>query len=207
LAGFQLRNSIKQFLVKPSSSTSVQKWLLTVWTTSAIICILFNTALYWGWPSYIYGPIAFSFSFYGLLAFLLFSPKSKEILQGEKQRYTNKKLDLSSVEKLSEKLSKSMNEQQLYKNQNLKLDGLARHLSTTPHILSQLLNDNLGKSFSAYINEYRIKEACALLKTEDHLTLEGIGQEVGFRSKSSFYSAFKKQIGTTPSQYIKQATA
>ncbi|MEM6699288.1 MAG: helix-turn-helix domain-containing protein, partial [Bacteroidota bacterium] len=59
------------------------------------------------------------------------------------------------------------------------------------------------KTFSLYINEYRIKAACELLRTHHQFTLEGIGYEVGFRSKSNFYASFKKLKGCTPSQFVK----
>lgn len=53
-----------------------------------------------------------------------------------------------------------MNTEELYKNPNLKLSDVASRMNISAHQLSQLLNDNLGKSFSTYINEYRIDDAC-----------------------------------------------
>jgi AraC-like DNA-binding protein len=48
-----------------------------------------------------------------------------------------------------------MDSEELYKNPNLKLSDLASRMNISAHQLSQLLNDNLGKSFSTYINEYQ----------------------------------------------------
>jgi AraC-like DNA-binding protein len=67
-----------------------------------------------------------------------------------------------------------------------------------------LLNDNLGKSFALFINEYRIEEAKHLLKENNSFTLEAIGFEAGFSSKSTFYATFKKVTGQTPSEFKKQ---
>jgi AraC-like DNA-binding protein len=78
---------------------------------------------------------------------------------------------------------------------------VARKINISGHQLSQLLNDNLGKSFAAYINEYRIDRACELIANDRGIKLEEIGYEVGFNSKSTFYTAFKKHRGTTPSLY------
>jgi AraC-like DNA-binding protein len=89
----------------------------------------------------------------------------------------------------------------LYKDPNLKLNDLARGINISSHLLSQLLNDNLGKSFNTYINEYRIREACKLIEINHHLTFEAIGYEVGFNSKSTFYTAFKKIKDTTPALF------
>jgi AraC-like DNA-binding protein len=63
------------------------------------------------------------------------------------------------------------------------------------------LNDKLGKGFTLYVNEHRIQEACRILSTDENLTIEAIGEEVGFNSKSTFFSAFKKLKGMTPAMY------
>jgi len=52
------------------------------------------------------------------------------------------------------------------------------------------------------VNLFRIEAAKKLLQANSKLTIEAIGQECGFKSKSSFYSAFKKRTGTTPSKFV-----
>lgn len=99
------------------------------------------------------------------------------------------------------RLDKVIRDNALYKDPNLKLNDLARTINISGHQLSQLLNDNLGKSYSTYINEYRINEACKLIATSGHLTFEAIAYEVGYNSKSTFYTAFKKIKDTTPALY------
>ncbi len=94
-----------------------------------------------------------------------------------------------------------MHSEELYKNPNLKLSDLASMMSMSSHQLSQLLNDNLEKSFSIYINEYRIDEACKMIERGSYLKIEEIGYEVGFNSKSTFFSTFKKIKNTTPLLY------
>jgi AraC-like DNA-binding protein len=59
----------------------------------------------------------------------------------------------------------------------------------------------LSKSFATYINEYRINQACELIANDSLIKLEAIGYEVGFNSKSTFYTAFKKLKNTTPTLY------
>ncbi len=55
------------------------------------------------------------------------------------------------------------------------------------------------------MNYYRVEEAKAMLKDLDksNLSIEGIGLECGFNSSATFYRAFKKHTGNTPSQHIK----
>ena len=190
-------------LKKPAELTIEQKWLLVVFGTNTLICLVFNSVLYLGFPSYIFGPITFSFVFYVLLAFLLFYPGSKTLIEGKKPRYNQRKIDIETATSIKDGLWRLMNEERRFTDPLLKLKDLASELKVSPHILSQYLNENCGKRFTEYINEYRVEAACRLLRTEHNLSLEGVGREVGFRSKSSFYNAFKKHHGTTPLQYAR----
>jgi YesN/AraC family two-component response regulator len=87
------------------------------------------------------------------------------------------------------------------------LKGLATVFETHPNTISRLINQETGGNFNDYLNRFRIDLARERLLSEDyrHLTIEGIGQSVGFRSKSSFYQAFKKQTGKSPSQFVREA--
>ena len=205
--GYLLRRHIALVFTKPSQLTVIEKWLLVVWGTNALICGVFNSVLYLGFPSYILGPITFSFVFYALAAFLIIHPHSKSIIEGEKQRYVNKQLQGKQATQIQRQLHALMIEKQCFANPSLKLQEVAQEINTTPHLLSQVLNDHLGKSFPEFINEYRVKAACDLLHQPHNLTMEGVGKEVGFRSKSAFYAAFKKYKHLTPSQFAKQALA
>ena len=62
-----------------------------------------------------------------------------------------------------------------------------------------------GKGVNSIVNEYRVNEARRLLSDTENLTLtiEYIGNKAGFKSKPSFYNAFKKITGVTPSFYLK----
>ena len=94
-------------------------------------------------------------------------------------------------------------EKELYLNPNLTLDETAKALNISKHLLSQYLNEKLGQSFTHFINGYRIEKAKELLKSQTHYTIEGIGYNCGFNSKSTFFTAFKKITGKTPSEYQK----
>lgn len=180
------------------------KWRLIVWGINLVVCLVFHSILYFGFPPYIFGSIIFSLLFYGLLAFLLLHPDSRTIIQGEKPKYRAKKFDAVEADSLHERLQEIMQEQRLYEEPDLKLNRLAEVLQIQPYLLSQFLNDNLEKGFSEFVNGYRVQAACKLLKTEHQFTIEAISREVGFRSKSSFYQAFKKQTGLTPNQFLKK---
>lgn len=94
----------------------------------------------------------------------------------------------------------------MYKNPELKLPEMAGHLHVSVHQLSQLLNDNLQKTFPVYLNEFRIKKACDIIDAAIDLKIEAIGYEVGYSSKSTFFAAFRKITGLTPTQYKSKIT-
>ena len=83
------------------------------------------------------------------------------------------------------------------------LQKLAAQVDMPEKELSILINQQIGKHFFDFINEYRIREAKILLKDQPNLTVLEILYQVGFNSKSSFYTAFKKETGITPSDYRK----
>ncbi|MBL7757174.1 MAG: AraC family transcriptional regulator, partial [Chitinophagaceae bacterium] len=60
--------------------------------------------------------------------------------------------------------------------------------------------------FTLFVNEYRIDAACRMLSQPTNFTIEAVGDEVGFNSKSTFFAAFKKIKGLTPNAYIRQTT-
>lgn len=88
-------------------------------------------------------------------------------------------------------------------NDELTLQKLAAQVDVPEKELSILINQQIGKHFFDFINEYRINDAKILLKDQHNLTVLEILYQVGFSSKSSFYTAFKKETGVTPSDYRK----
>ena len=91
----------------------------------------------------------------------------------------------------------------LYLKNTFNLAKLAKATKSNATYVSYTLNEYYGKSFSAMLNEYRIRYACVLIESPDYQNykIEHIAQVVGYKSKSAFYTAFKKQTGLTPAQY------
>ena len=88
---------------------------------------------------------------------------------------------------------------------NLLVYDFAKKLKVPVRQVSFLLFSIYGKTFKDLINEFRIK--CAIAKLEegylDTFTLESLGEECGFNSRTTFYNAFKKETGISPSEYWK----
>lgn len=108
---------------------------------------------------------------------------------------------------LNLKLESLMSTDKPFLNPSLAIFDLAKELDLPSSELSIFLNKCLNKNFFDFINEYRINEAKKLLvssERKNHTILE-ILYEVGFNSKSSFNTAFKKFTNKTPTEYRKIA--
>ena len=103
-------------------------------------------------------------------------------------------------------LTTYMESNEPYLDFELTLQKLALQINMPEKQLSLLINQKIGKHFFDFINEYRIEHAKRLLKDEPQLTVLEILYQVGFSSKSSFYTAFKKETGLTPLDYRKSIT-
>lgn len=173
----------------------LEKENLIVFVGYLLTCLAFAISLLY---SYILGPLLFSIIFYGIGILFYFWRKDT---QSPKLKYANRKIKEDKAEALIQALLLAMQKEDFYKNPNLKISDLATYLHISSHQLSQLLNDNLNKRFTNFINEFRIEEAKKLLLKDQHLTVEAIAHEVGFNSKSSFYTAFKQFTQQTPAAY------
>jgi len=99
-------------------------------------------------------------------------------------------------------LDKTVEEQQLYLNQELTLDDLAKTFKTNRTYLSNYFNSIKGQPFYYYINQLRIeRKAIPMIHEHPEYTLEYIAAESGFKSISTFRRAFHKLKGMSPGQY------
>ncbi|GAA4468836.1 hypothetical protein GCM10023189_54840 [Nibrella saemangeumensis] len=100
-------------------------------------------------------------------------------------------------------LQRLMTEKKLFTQPDLNEKVLASTLDIPSYQLSILLNEHIGKSFSEFINEYRIEEAKRQLldpRTAAN-TMFAIAVDCGYNSESVFYTNFKKYTGTTPKKF------
>lgn len=123
----------------------------------------------------------------------------KDIIESA-QKYSKSALVDEHAARIARKLNSSMSQECLYRDENLSLAKLAEHIGASPNYVSQTLNEYMETSFFDFLNFWRIKEAKVLLRTGNE-TILAIAYEVGFNSRSAFYSAFKKHAGMTPSDY------
>jgi len=98
-------------------------------------------------------------------------------------------------------------EEHRYLDMNLNLTEIATKFNISQGYLSQLINSNSQQSFNDHINSLRIEASKKMLLDQqyENYTIESIGLECGFKSKSNFYAAFKKYTGQTPKAYMKRS--
>jgi AraC-like DNA-binding protein len=196
----------KRKIAPESNINGFEKWLLSIYGGNVLIFTSYALSLLpIHYPIYISGSIAYTFILYIFILKLLYRKKTDDLFSASSNKYGSKKVDPDTAAALIEKLHQLMAEKKIYQNANLTLGELSKEINISAHQLSQLLNDNVGKNFTAFINEYRINEACTIMVSDNKLTLEGIGYEVGFNSKSTFFAAFKKLKGTTPAIFLQNA--
>ena len=128
------------------------------------------------------------------------------LLQTEKKvekKYQKSTLSQAQMEGILQRLIKEMNVNQPYLNPKLTLKVLAESINISPHHLSQVLNEQLQKTYYEWIAEYRVNAAKEILLSGEkaHYKLEEIGKLAGFNSRSVFYKAFKKLENCSPSEF------
>ncbi len=116
----------------------------------------------------------------------------------------NKKNSLSalSAEIYLKKLLRYMKSEKPYKDPDINLIELGQKVGIPHRSLSEVINNTLNQNFHEFINSYRVRESERLLRESSRFkTVLEVIYEVGFNSKSSFHSAFKKNTGMTPTQF------
>jgi AraC-like DNA-binding protein len=169
-----------------------QRYVLSIAAVMVFITLTYFNALFIGF-TYIWGAFIFTFSFY-FLAIRMFT-SSKPLLPKKPTQ------ELPDAEKLLKQVKSVMKQQKLFINKKLRLEDLAAQTEIPRHTLSQLLNETYPHGFSHFVKKYRVEEAKTLIMCRPELSLEGIGYEAGFNSKSAFFQAFKNITGYTPAAY------
>lgn len=126
--------------------------------------------------------------------------------QEEKTKYQKSYLQENQKKNYLTRILTIMESQKLYLDSKLTVSEFSERLRIAPHYVSQIINEKLEVNFLDFVNAYRVKDVKSKLKSNEfnHFTIITLAYESGFNSKTAFYSAFKKNVGTTPSQFRKE---
>ena len=129
------------------------------------------------------------------------SVKHARILDSEDE------VTIKHLTEITNKLIVLIEQKEIYLDSTITLDVLAKKLKINRLYLSQLINDTFDCNFNSFINQYRIKKSIEIFQSEEikTLTIKGVASKCGFKSVTSFYSAFKKYTGMTPTDYMNES--
>jgi len=156
--------------------------------------------------------IFYSMLIFGVLALGYFGIMHKNIFidnivyehmeKEQKDEYKKSGLKDKDAENIHNKLLLLMSEQKPFLEPKLSLSSLARMLDISPNYLSQIINQHQQQNFNDFINKYRVGEFIERASKNTDYTILSHAFDVGFNSKSTFNTVFKKHKGITPSQYL-----
>ncbi|MBX2874720.1 MAG: helix-turn-helix domain-containing protein [Saprospiraceae bacterium] len=176
---------------------------LVVWRALRLIEYLAWLHLQWieeptAWGLYILS----EFVFLGTLSYWFFKVIQQPRLLQEGNQWI---LSASSKQRIKKRLQNLASKDKVYLDPLLSLNRLAKALQVPSHYLSQYLNRELKMTFNEWVNSHRIEECKRLIRDPDQSdrTIQSLMYAVGFNSKSTFHTAFKKSTGMTPTQYRK----
>ena len=206
IASFKTKNNL-------NGHTDIPKWVKEfvrvfivfqcIWLIHLIPYIIprySNALLNWGdwYPLYI--PLAIIIYWLGIKGYLISQHNYGSI---KKIGTLNSSLSSTTVEQVIRLLKKAMEEEKLYLNTNLNLNILSAHIDIPQKVISSVLNQHLNKSFSEFVNAYRVEAFKEKIRQPDmdHLTIAGVALECGFNSQATFQRIFKQFTGLSPSAF------
>lgn len=152
--------------------------------------------------------ISISLSIFIVVIVYTFVKEPEKFFRNEirKQKYKTSALSGEDITHYSGQLSQLMENRKLYLDSEIKLSTLAHELNISQHTLSQVINQYHNTNFYDYINKFRVEEVKTRLvnNANKEVTILTIAYEAGFNSKSSFNNIFKKYVGKSPTQYLKE---
>jgi len=177
-------------------------WLLFLvpYLLPALRPALFNVIGWYG----VYIPITVLIYWFGLMGFV-----QANLARLAQTRTGPNRLPAEEVATATARLRKAMEVDHLFMNPELSLELLMKHTHLDQKTVSHVLNQHLGKSFNAFVNEYRIEAVKQRLTDPGsrHLTITGLALDCGFNSQATFQRAFKQVTGLSPSSYLARQTA
>lgn len=143
--------------------------------------------------------------FFGLKYGIVYQA-DEQLALPKKKKYKDSPLDRKEMDMIHGRIEHFFREDGAFLHPQFSLSELSKITEIKKHHLSQVINLKMNTGFYDLVNSRRIAYAIDLMKQQDHdaLTLEGLGYECGFNSKSVFFQSFKKYTGKTPGKYRRE---
>lgn len=191
------------YMMRKESNPDLLKWYRNIIIGACFIWFFYLSNFIGFIPFYIGGAILYSILVYGFSYMLL----KRHVFTLEK--YSNSKINRNTSEKLLTKIKVLFDDEEVFLDSSVSLQTVAEKVSITPRELSQVINENEGKNFSEFVNQYRIEKAKKLLIDPAYAQekIATIAYDSGFGNVTSFNLAFKAITQNTPSAYRNQFSA
>lgn len=123
-------------------------------------------------------------------------PKSNRLTKGQ-------------MKEIAERIEEIMSSEKPYLNPDFSLSDLAQISGFDRFKLSIAINQGMETTFFTLINQHRVEEFIQMVDSNEYknFSLTGIAHESGFKSKSTFYKAFREFKGQSPGEFFKQKVA
>ena len=144
--------------------------------------------------------LVYIMSFYGLRQETpgITFPESENV----RTPYQNSTLSAEEKRVIKEKIFQFVEVRKAFLNPDLNMDLLAEKIKVPKYQITEVLSTEIGKNFFQFVNYYRVEAVkIMLLDPKNYYSIEAIGYECGFSSKSTFYTVFKSMTGETPVTY------
>ncbi|MBN2480315.1 MAG: helix-turn-helix domain-containing protein [Bacteroidales bacterium] len=146
--------------------------------------------------------LTYILGFYGLKQQTIFEHTHLQMQNGS-EKYLKSRLQPSYKAKIKKKINEFFEKEKPYLDPELTMGKLSEMLNISRHVLTEVINTDLNRNFYQLVNEYRVEAVKKKLEDprQKHFSIEAIGYDCGFNSKSTFFSVFKSITGYTPAQY------
>lgn len=213
VATFRLQNRHRLQLMERFSDIEKRSmdWFKRVLILWAVVWLFFTLEYgitFMGWSWFGKGLILPLFEALILMTFSHYALRQPVLKDSDKADPQSKPvrtatLGQSQMQQIAEKLTTAMTRDSLFMQEDLSLKRLAETIAVSENHISETLSQFLHTNFFQFINSYRVEQAKTLLASTAQ-NVSCIAYEVGFNSKSTFNSAFKKSSGLTPTAYRNQ---
>lgn len=124
-------------------------------------------------------------------------------LKNLQKPYASSPIKKSNSQHIIDKIDNFFESEQSYLSSTFSLEILSQNIEIPKHHISQVINQEMKNSFNDLVNQKRVMHVIKLIKQDldRNKTIEGLALDAGFKSKSTFYTHFKKYTGKTPIQF------
>jgi AraC-like DNA-binding protein len=185
------------------ASTNILKYCSVFAAYTLLYFIIKNPSVIYG-HMFTYGDVTKKETLGDLKETLSKSTDSSIIIKNDNSKENELKLCKNKSAQYFLELSGVLIETKVFLKQDLTITDLANQTKIPINYLSYSISQNVGKNFREYINDLRIEHFIAEYEgLSNKYTIDIIAEQSGFRSKATFYTAFKRFTGKTPAEYFR----